>query len=398
MNKFNSQLCKQEEETHQKIYNAALRLLFQSTLEETYPTIVKEAIKLVGAQHGSIFFIKEGKIDRVYTTLKTLQKVTPRLNGNTWKVYSKRKPYLLKGDAINILHPQLDKLHINSDIGIPLAYDKKIFGVLSILATKGSPLTQSDVSLLQMFSPLATLAIQNAELYSDLKRVTKSQDLFLSMAAHELKTPLTSLALYIELLLKGVEPKQLSPRSLPQKINLELHRLNKLTNELLQVSNIRKGKLQFSMRKCNIHQIIEQAVASAQNANITHSMRFENKVYRKNVYVYGDEDKLMQVIINLLNNAAKFSTDNTVILVALKKNARDITIEIKDKGIGIQKKNINKIFEGFYKVSQQKKPGLGLGLYLVKNIIDNHHGTIHVQSQMNKGTTFTITLPVYRND
>lgn len=378
---------------YQRIYTSALKLLYQYTPEKTYETIVKEAMKLIGAKYGSLFIMKDNALERVYTSHAILNQIIPRKRGNTWKAFTKQRPYIYNLEKLGKLHPEIHKLNISSDIGIPISFDNKSFGVLSVLSPENVKFTNMELMILQMFSPLASLALRNATLYSETLNTLKAQDLFISMAAHELKTPLTAISIYAQLIMQGNTKGKLTEVHMKEKLYSEIQRLSKLVNELLQVSQIRKGRMQFSMKRCDLAYIITQAVTNFQTTDKNHIIQFKNHSLTEKYIIKGDKDKLIQVITNLLTNAAKFSSKNTKIRVSLKAKQEHFEILVKDHGIGMTEQQKAKVFEGFYKASPMKKEGLGLGLFLVKNIIIAHHGTIHVESRPEKGSTFRILLP-----
>jgi signal transduction histidine kinase len=382
---------------YERVYAAALKLLYQHTPEKTYATIVKEAMKLVGAKYGSLFLFPQGDVIRAYASHDSLYQITPRKKGHTWNVYSVQKPYILHFKKLKSLHPEIAKLHIGTDIGVPLSYNDKPFGVLSVMSSEEIDFTQEQLLILQLFSPLASLSLRNTQLYTEVKTSLQEQDLFISMAAHELKTPLTSISIYSQLLLReDVENNKVTMQS-KEKMFHEIQRLSKLVNELMQISQIKKGRLQFDMKKCNLNNIIEVAVTNFQNGDNKHKFRFKNLLGENAVFIKGDADKLTQVITNLLTNASKFSKNNSFIDITIsRENTRNV-IKVRDYGIGIDEKDLPRIFEGFYKASFATKEGLGLGLFLVKNIVDAHKGTIIVKSKKDKGTTFVISLPSYGN-
>jgi signal transduction histidine kinase len=255
--------------------------------------------------------------------------------------------------------------------------------------------TKEDLHVLQLFSPLASLALRNTHLYSNVKEALQEQDMFISMAAHELKTPLTAISIYAQLVLQENSEKKFATIHVKEKMFHEIQRLSKLVNELLQVSQIKKGRLQYSMKKCDIVKVAEHIVSSFQTIDTKHKIRLQIDSSIKSCHIKGDQDKMTQVISNLLTNAAKFSPEGKTIDVILKKQKDCVSIIVRDHGIGMTDEQMSHIFEGFYKAAIKTKEGLGLGLFLVKNIVDSHRGTITVKSKPQQGTNFTITLPLY---
>lgn len=395
MRKTYSEVSSQQVNKYQQIYLSALKLLYPHTPERTYSTIVQEAMKLVSAKYGSLFLFVDDQIKRVYSSDEILYQTVPRTKGHTWRTYKTQKPYYLDIGKIKNLHPEIERLNISTDIGIPLCYNDKAFGVISVMADSEKPFIEEDLVTLMLFSPLASLALRNTQLYSDIIDSLQEQDLFISMAAHELKTPLTSISIYAQLLIQEDIKSHKPATEFKIKMYNEIQRLSKLVNELLQVSQIKKGRLQYTMKKHNIVEIIANAVANFQTGDQTHRYFFVSKLKNEKIYIKCDADKITQIITNLLNNASKYSPVDTKVKVMIIEESDEVKITVKDSGAGITEKDLPRIFEGFYKPNLAKKEGLGLGLFLVKNIVEKHKGKITVTSKIGKGTTFTIMLPQY---
>lgn len=380
-----------------KIYSSLLKLFNQVTPETIYKTIINEAKKLIGAKYGSIFLVEDDELKRVYASSPVFNLVRPRKRGFTYRVYKKQMPYIITRKKSIELHPELIKLNLGSDIGVPLTHNNKTIGVLSLLSDKKKIFNENDLAILLIFSRGVSIAMKNMQLYTMTQKSVDERDLFISIAAHELKTPLTTVSIYSQLLLRKNSETRYSDTQIKMKLSGEIRRLTNLVNELLQVNQIKSGSLQFSFKKCDLCSVVEGAVNSFENIHVNHPVYFKNELKNKYCFVYGDYDKLFQVITNLLNNAAKFSTKYSPINIILKYENSKYILEVTDYGPGIPKKDLPRIFERFYKGHSKDKDGLGLGLYLVKNVIDRHEGKISVSSKLRKGTTFTITLPMYTN-
>jgi signal transduction histidine kinase len=214
------------------------------------------------------------------------------------------------------------------------------------------------------------------------------------MASHELKTPVTSLKLFIELLTRELMPinsKKLE--SYITRIKHQSDRLAELTNDLLDVSRIQTGKLQLKKEKFNLSSLIATTVEGLQWTTNDHTLLFTHDT---KITVIADKFRINQVLINFISNAIKYSPRGKEILITVKKNNGEVIVSVKDFGIGIKKAQQKKIFEKLYQVTdpiEKTYPGLGLGLYISKDIIDRHNGRIWVESQLGKGSTFSFALP-----
>lgn len=375
------------------VYSSSLKFLVPLTPEETYKTIVDEAIRLVDGKYGSIFIPVNSRMQRVYASFPKLYEIIPRQDGITHSVYTSSKPSIRSIGDLMPLHPKLKEMKISSDICVPLTYNNMTVGVLSVLSTNGKHFDSKDLEVLRLFIPLATMAIKKAILYDQLYSSLEAKDVFVSIASHELKTPLTSILIYTQILAKYISKAKVPPMEYIDKLLAEEVRLKKLVNELLQINQIKTGALLFVMQKCDLKEILEHAVANFRYLFPQHKIEFRNGIKEK-PYIIGDRDRLLQAAINLLNNAGKYSNPGSTINVSLAFKSPYFVLEFKDNGKGIRKKSLPYIFEKFYKGSDSAKGGgIGLGLYLVRYIIAQHHGTITVNSKFRKGTTVTVTLP-----
>lgn len=230
---------------------------------------------------------------------------------------------------------------------------------------------------------------------SERMEIEKRKDEFISMASHELKTPVTSLKVYTQLLERQFERegKKDSVVSV-SKMNAQIGKLTNLINDLLNLSKIQAGKLEFRKSEFDLNTLVEEVVTTLQATDDTHQIIVRGKLAE---LVYGDRDRISQVLINLLTNAMKYSQGADTVILTVSSQKQHVVVSVQDFGIGIEKKHQEKIFDRFYQVTDPTEktfPGLGIGLYISNQIIQRHGGTIHVDSAKGKGSTFTFTLPL----
>ncbi|HLX92650.1 MAG TPA: HAMP domain-containing sensor histidine kinase, partial [Puia sp.] len=221
---------------------------------------------------------------------------------------------------------------------------------------------------------------------------------FIKTASHELKTPITSMKGYIQLILsltKAAERPSPLIRSSLEKVEKQVQRIIRLVSGLLDMSKFESAVLELERTKLNLNSLVKETIEEILYIHKTRHVKIdEDGEYE----LWGDPDRLGQVISNLLNNSIKFSPVDTQIEVKISKHeTNEVAVKICDHGIGIEKSEQIKIFERFYRAEdkhQQTYPGFGLGLYIVSEILKSHHGRIWVESEKGKGSTFTFTLPV----
>jgi PAS domain S-box-containing protein len=229
------------------------------------------------------------------------------------------------------------------------------------------------------------------------KALEQRKDTFISMAGHELRTPLTALKMQIQLLRRRLEKQgqQQAVTTFP-KVEEPIRQLERLIGELLDVSKMQAGKLEYIQESVDLSALLHEVAETMQQIHTTHTIVVHDM---EHLTVVGDKDRLEQVVINLLSNAIKYSPDAKTVEIALSATPETATITVCDYGEGIPQEQREKIFERFYRVasSSSKKgmiPGLGMGLYIVEEIVKQHKGTIMVESTLGKGSTFRVTLPL----
>jgi PAS domain S-box-containing protein len=225
------------------------------------------------------------------------------------------------------------------------------------------------------------------------KTKEKAKDEFISTASHELRTPLTSAKAYIQLVENSMLQKNNPDVIYVKKAGASIERLNSLVLELLDVSKIQHGKLGLNTSSFNFNNMLADAVESVQIASKKHTIITSGEIKNK---ITGDEQRLKQVVINLLTNAVKYSPEADKVFVHASLEDNLVKVSIKDTGIGIGKRNLNKIFERYFREEGQPGhfQGLGIGLSVSKEIIRRHNGKIWAESEPGKGSTFYFTLPV----
>lgn len=228
------------------------------------------------------------------------------------------------------------------------------------------------------------------------KDLEKRKDDFVNMASHELKTPITSMKLYMEMLLRWTKDSK-DERLVKTISNIknQTERLQELVSDLLDVSRIQTGKLHFEKREFEVTSLIAETVEILQPTTKNQKIIFEPK---KKVTVFADRFRIYQVLTNLITNASKYSPENTDIFVKVSIKDKKVLVSVKDYGIGVEKELQKKIFERLYQVSdvtEKTFPGLGMGLYISKEIIRKHKGKIWVEGEKGNGSIFYFSLPAH---
>jgi PAS domain S-box-containing protein len=234
-------------------------------------------------------------------------------------------------------------------------------------------------------------------LYKQSQEAVRFRDQFLSIAAHELRTPLTALAGYADVLLRYSNGGLAAPGRVhraAETISRQAHRLGALINELLDVSRIELGQFTLNRAPLDIVGLVSQAVDAAQLISGAHPIALDAP--QGSLLITGDALRLEQVLQNLLHNAIKYSPVGGPVLVSVSEHGDEVAIEVRDRGAGIPAAALPRLFQRFYRVESaatQHVNGLGIGLYVVREIVARHGGRVDVTSVEGEGSVFTVWLP-----
>ena len=265
-----------------------------------------------------------------------------------------------------------------------------VIGGLFFGHPKSGMFTSEHENLVATVASQAAIALDNAMLYEEINSLNNKKDEFISFASHELKTPLTTLKGYLQLAAK----KEVSPGEYLPKINKQVERLEGIVADLLDISKIHAGKLDLNFKRTSLLELLKESIDSVNDTRYKIVLDSPSEDFIVSV----DSQKIMQVIINLLTNAIKFSSPGTTIYITAIRIGDQVKISVADQGVGIPQQHLDKIFNQFYRVSSISKTtkGMGLGLFISKEIIEGHLGKIWAESEEGKGSTFHVQFPVER--
>lgn len=278
---------------------------------------------------------------------------------------------------------------------IPLIARGKVIGAISFVLVEGSRIFSNvDLLFAEQVANRIALAIDNSNLYHQARKAVKVRDDFLAIASHELKSSLTTIKALAQILERDNRNNG-SDRSIPlfTKMDTQLNRTTKLINDLLDVGRIHTGRFTMLKERLYIDNFVKEVIENCQRFSPMHKIVLKGETGEM---IYADKDRIHQVIVNLITNAIKYSLDSYDIVVMLGKDEKNITISVRDFGIGIEKDKTKKIFERFFRADNEvrdRTSGLGLGLYISHELIKQHNGSIKVKSKVGKGSTFTVILP-----
>jgi two-component system CheB/CheR fusion protein len=226
------------------------------------------------------------------------------------------------------------------------------------------------------------------------KDLMQRKDEFMSIASHELKTPITSIQGFLQLALKLAKKSQSGDQMLNfiEKANRQLVNLTALVNDLLDVTKIQAGKMQFNYGEFNVREMLEECIEDIQNTG-KHQVVIQ---HADDVQVYADQHRIEQVVNNFLSNAIKYSPDHKMVIVFTAIVGNELRVTVKDFGLGIPSDKTEQVFDRFFRVNDTSSmiSGLGLGLYISSEIVHRHGGTIGVDSVIDEGSEFWFQIPL----
>ncbi len=424
------QRIKKDKESLTKLVEISRKINSTLNLDDMLKIIINDVVEMTNADFGIIMLIEkdylklalskgigEEKLKKTKVKIGkgvvgfVAEKMEPVIISDIRKERKRYKEYAMASDSIR------------SEATIPLLSKGKIIGVLDLESRKTGTFDKFKKTLRILTNQIA-IAIENARLYSEinnfnkrlkdeietatkelreknrqLEKMDQMKSDFVSNVSHELRTPLTSILGYTKLLysekLGEINDRQ---RESLKIISEESERLSRLINDVLDLSKLESKKMKVVLEEVNLCEIAKASI----NA-------IKVKADEKNIRIYLDckgntitmagKDLIMQVFANLLSNAVKFSYNNSKIEVFVKQEREHITVRVKDYGEGIAKEEIPRLFDKFYQVDSsitRKHEGTGLGLVIVKHIIELHKGSINVESELGKGSTFSFSLPLRR--
>src|SRR5262245_55045410 len=299
-----------------------------------------------------------------------------------------------------------------SGMGVPLLREGVPIGAMSLLRTQVMAFTDKQIELAQTFADQAVIAIENTRLFEevqartrelvktveDLEIASQHKNQFVANMSHELRTPLAAILGYAELIQEGFYEPQ-GPKSLDAltRIRSNGKHLLGLINTVLDIAKIESGQFNLNLAEYALENVVETVRAATEALAESKKLGLKTEVAKRLPIGIGDEQRLTQVLLNLVGNAIKFTDAGEVCITATASNGH-FALSVTDTGPGIPEEHQARIFEQFHQVdssSTKAKAGTGLGLAIAKQIVEMHGGRIWVESIPGKGATFQMELPIH---
>ena len=385
-------------------------------LQKVLATIVAHAVELSGTESGAIYEFDE-------TTEQFQLRATHRMSEELTRAIREGRINLgetavgragLEREAVQIsdireeptypLRQIIERDGFRALLAVPLLREDRLIGGLVVRRRAPGRFPEETVDLLQNFATQSALAIQNARLFREIEEkgqelaiASKHKSEFLANMSHELRTPLNAILGYTELILDkiyGNVPEQI--QEVLERVEQNGRHLLSLINEVLDLSKIEAGQLTLSLNDYSMKEVVQTVVTAVESLAAEKNLELKVRVSPEVDCGKGDEQRISQVLMNLVGNAIKFTEAGKVEVEATASNDA-FMVSVSDTGPGLSEGDQQRIFEEFHQVdasSTRKKGGTGLGLSIAKRIVEMHGGRIWVESTLGKGSTFSFTLPV----
>lgn len=288
-----------------------------------------------------------------------------------------------------------NKCQVSSYMAVPLMNTSgNVFGGLFFGHPLPGAFTREHEGLVKSIASQASVALENSALFKQVKLLSEKKDEFIALASHELKTPLTTVSGYLQLL--QTKASDSTSRLFIERSILQIAKLNSLVSDLFDISKVEAGRLQLNYEFFDMYRLLQEVTETYQHSCSTHQVVLQYKGSK--CVVEADRQRMEQVIINLITNAIKYSPNTDQVLIKLKQSKTELTVMVKDQGIGLSEEQQQKIFTRFYRAEGTSNiSGLGLGLYLSNEIISRHHGKIYVKSKPGLGAEFYFSIPLKKD-
>ncbi len=271
-------------------------------------------------------------------------------------------------------------------IGVPLRTKDKMIGVIEAVNKSSGTFDDHDRRVLEALAAQAAIAIENSRLFR--------QSDMISELVHELRTPLSALSAAVHLLQRD-ELEAVQRERIRQTVANEVHRLNELATNFLELSRLESGRMRFDKEPVHLEGLLRETYEILRPQADQENVTLEADIQESLAPVIGDRNQLKRMLLNLITNAIKYNRRDGNVRTNLSRKDQGIEIQIQDNGVGIPEDQVGKLFNRYYRVpdAESRIVGTGLGLTIARRIIQNHSGEISVASKLGEGSTFTVWLP-----
>jgi len=392
---------KASEEVVRRLEAVTDTALARLPLDELLNELLVRVRSILRADTAAILLLNGG--DLVARVAKGLEEEVaagvriPLGSGFAGRVAAEKRPIFIADiDHAQMLNPILRQKGVRSLLGVPILFEGSVIGVLHVGTLQPRQFDRQDAQLLQIVADRIGLGIEYARLYREAQETSRLKDEFLATVSHELRTPLTPILAWVsQLRRRRLDPAR-TARAL-EAIERSARAQARLVDDLLEVSRIIGGKLRLDIRPMRLASAIEAAIEAMRPAAAAKNIRVVTSLDPRIELIWGDPERLQQVVWNLVSNAIKFTPEGGRVDVRLECVDSHLELTVRDTGRGIAPEFLPYLFERFRQAdpsSTRALGGLGLGLAIVRHLVELHGGTVEAESAgEGKGTTLRVRMP-----
>ena len=288
----------------------------------------------------------------------------------------------------------VERLEMRSLIAVPLVASERLVGAIALIASEGSrEYDARDVRLAEELAWRTAIALENALLYHMARDATKVRDEVLAIVTHDLRNPLSTIAMHAALLRRRAQPHSSSEATAGEAIERAVARMTRLIEDLLDVSRMEAGQLSLVLEPLDAATFLFECVESQRQLADSVGIELRLRTPRVSPCVLADRDRLSQILENLIGNALKFTCSGGQVTVAADVRDDEVLFSVRDSGAGISPEHLPHLFERFWQACRTERHGAGLGLPIAKGFVEAHGGRIWVESSPGAGSCFFFTVP-----
>ncbi|MCP4415906.1 MAG: GAF domain-containing sensor histidine kinase [Chloroflexi bacterium] len=283
-------------------------------------------------------------------------------------------------------------------LAVPIKQDDVVIGLITLETQQDIKINREDIAFVEQLSDRAAVAIKNAKLYEAIQDANKAKSDFISLVAHELRIPMTSIKGYTDLMNAGLAgPLSEQQKQFLEVIRRNLTRMTSLISDLSDINHIESGRMRFELTAFDLREVVADVSDSLRERIGNRQQTLHIEIEDDLPLVYADTTRIAQVLTNLMSNAHKYTHDGGEIVLRAWPNGRFAFVSMKDNGYGISEENQEKLFSQFFRAEDKEvreQPGWGLGLSIVRRMVEAQEGEISFESKLGEGSTFTFSIPL----
>lgn len=364
------------------------------------------AIQLTGADAGSIGLVdgpQEGSADRPTLHLLAYKGENEGSGERTVSAVHPVFARVLEEGASVATHdvsPQeaIDGTAATAQLAVPVKREETIIGLITLEYRQAQTFKPEDTAFVERLADRAAVAIANARLYEAVQAANEAKSDFISLVSHELRLPMTSIRGYTDLLLKEMAgPLNQAQERFLQTVKRNLNRMAVLVNDLSDINRIESGRMKFELTSFDVRDVVHHVADDLQEAVDERQQALSLEFPGELPPIYADRTRIAQVLTNLVSNATKYTPEGGEIAVRAQPAEGEVRVEVVDNGIGISEEDQARLFSQFFRADAmevQDQAGWGLGLSIVKKLVEAQGGRVECRSKLGEGSTFTVTVPM----